>query len=301
MDVIKGPAIVKYSGVTYYAEKEIVVSSKDDSVDVSADAYGVVDSIRKSLALTIKFTPLAFSAAVAAALWPYATKMPGALLCGSVDTPLVIHTFAGQTYTYHRACLSKMPSLNPSLDNPLIGDVEFTAFPASDKSLSDDNSVVTTAALAFTDTSFDPDTILRGPWTVTYGGTAIDAETGVQIDFGAQTTTETTIQRGAYDLSMSGLKVTASFTPVGVGHDDWIAMQGLQGSGNGIGSRARTRGKALSITTTGFALSITKMVPTSSDTQFGADKKLNGQIQLTAARTLSAGALQPLWTIGTGA
>jgi hypothetical protein len=299
--VIKGPAIITRAGVSIYTVEDISVTGKSEDVDVPSDAYGKVNSIRKSVSYEIKFKPFGFIAAAAAIYWPYATTMPGTLMCGDTDVPLVIHTMAGQKYTFARAGLSAMPGLNPSLSNPLIGDVTFTAFPASDKELEDTDSIVKTETIAFADTSFDPSQALRGPWTVTYNGVEIETEAGVQVTFAQSLTTETTEQRGAYDASMAGIGATATLTPVGVGHADWLSMQGFQGAGNGIGTSATSRGKALVISTTGFVLTLPNVTPTQAESHFGTSKKLPGQLQLAANRTMTLGALAPLWTIGTGA
>jgi hypothetical protein len=297
LTVIQGPAIISYGGLALYTESGITVDTKTENVEVTSDDYGVVDNINAGLSATIKCTPLMFSAGVGAALWPYGSTMPGELLCGTSDTPLVIQTRAGQKYTYVRACLSKMPQLRPTLKQALIGEVEFTAFPSLNADLDTDGSFVATTASAWSDTSFDPDAILRGPWTYTLGGSEFEADDDMQVSFELQTEVKSTTQRGPFDLALKGLKVTASFTPVGLGHSGWLAMQKLQGSGNGIGSRGRNRGSTLAVACDGFSLSVPKLVPTASQTNFSASRQLEGQIQLSACRTLTSGALDDLFTV----
>jgi hypothetical protein len=298
--IIRGPAIVTHDGATHYSEGDIIVTFTEESVALPSSAFGEVDTLRKSVVATIKFTPLMYSAALAAKLWPYAATTPGTMLCGAVDKPLVIHTLAGTKYTFARAALTKMPGLKLAVDQSLIGEVEYSAVVATGADLVDADAILKVETAAFADTSFDRASILRGPWAVTLGSTTLYTEAGITIDFAMQTNPEAVDGMGIIDWSMKDVTATASFVPVGLSHADWLALQKMQGAGNGIGSRGSARGLTLGVAGTGFALALTGCSPTSGETRFG-DARLPGTLQLKAHRTFTSGARNALWTLGAGA
>jgi len=297
--IIKGPAIVTFDGATYYSEGDISVSTTDEVIELNSSAHGVVDTVRKSMLAVIKFTPLCYDVTSLAKLWPYANSLPGTMLCGGTDKPLVIHTLAGTKYTYARGALTKMPQIRCAMDQGLIGEAEWSCCPATDADLSDADALVAITAEAFTDTSFDKSKILRGPYAIAWGSTFDDipTEAGVTIDFAMTANTEAVDGMGIVDWSASAIGATASFIPVGFSHADFLAMQALQGAGNGIGSRGSARANDLVITATGFNLTLTSCAITGAETRFG-DARMPGQVQMTAHRTWTTGVRNALWTLG---
>lgn len=301
VELIQGPATVLWKGVRFWLETGAEIDWAEEAADIPSDAFGTIKTVRAGISGTVKCTPQLFTANTAAALWPYGSILPGSLLCGAVDTPVVIHTLAGKLYTFKRGCISKMPSLKPTLKNPLIGEAEFTFFPAIGAKLEDENSVLALSDAAHTDTSFDPGKVLRGPWVYSLGGTEFAARDDMQIDFNLQTEVRSNTQRGPFDMFVKGLTVQVVYTPDELGHEGWLARQAFQGAGNGIGSTTQSRGKAFSVTTPGFAFTVSKMSPIKGQAFHSAAKPLEGQETLAAARTMTNGNTDALFSIGIGA
>jgi hypothetical protein len=300
--IIKGPAIVTHDGGVYYSEADISVSMTSEEVELNSSAYGVVDTVRKNVGATIKLTPLCFDATSLAKLWPYANTLPGTMLCGGTDKPLVIHTLAGTKYTFARAALTKMPQLRCAIDQGLIGEAEWSCCVETGADLDDAESLVAITAAAFADTSFDKSKILRGPYTLAWGSTfdEILTEAGITVDFAMTANAEAVDGMGIVDWSAGAIGATASFIPVGVSHADFLTLQTVQGAGNGIGSRGSARANDLVITAPGFSLTLIGCAVTSGETRFG-DARMPGQIQMAAHRSWTTGVRNALWTLGLNA
>lgn len=278
---IPGPAVVTFKGASFYTEKSITVDIKEDSVMPPVDAFGEVDRIRAGVSGTIKCIPVTASSV----FWPYASALPGTLLCGTASQALTIKSLSGETHTFPRACISKLPSLKPTLRNPLIGEIEFTVFPP------EGGEIVTSTSGAASIPSFDPDQIFRGPWTYTLGGEEFDTNDDISIDFSLSTTVCKTAKLGPCDLLMSGLSVSANFKSVGASTLERVVSVS-------IGARGKDRSLALSVACNGFSISVPSMVAIEAQGFWGASETSTGSLNLASYRKFSGGASEPLFTIG---
>lgn len=278
---IPGPAVVSFKGASFYTEKAITVDIKEDSVIVNADAFGEVERIRAGLSGTIKCIPVTASSV----FWPHAASSPGTLLCGAVSQGVTITTLSGETYTFPRACISKLPSLKPTLRNALIGEIEFTVFPPEGAEI----FTVTSGAAA--QPSFNPDQIFRGPWTYTLGGVEFDTNDDISIDFNLSATVLKTAKLGPCDLIMNNLSLTANFKSVGASTLDRVVSSNL-------GVRGKDRSLALSIACEGFSITVPSMVPVEAQGFWGATETATGSLQLASIRTFGEGVPSALFTIG---
>ena len=301
-DILQAPVILTHDGATYYFGDAVEVVTTLTTSPVESDMFGTVDEVVTESMSVIRGTPLPFNATSAAKLWPYGNAIMGSFVCGDTDKPLVLVGRNGKKLTFGRAALTQMPALNCSVSNALIGQAQWTAIREGGVALEEANSIFTWADQAFSDTSFNPAQVLRGPYTIGLGAlTPIRTEGGIQLQFGVTLQAERTDEEGTYDWTFQGVTLTASMTPVGVSLADWQTLLKAQGAGVAIGARVSTLAAALSVAKTGFALSVPKAYVREGTSRHGAKVRVPGPLSLQAVRTVSAGAQQPLFTLVTGA
>jgi|GEM_PF-4077094 len=302
--VLKGPCVFERGGYVFRSRVEAKTVTTEETNPITSDTYGEVDTVTVSRHGVISITPEMFTAGLIALAWPYASTMPGTSLCGSVDVPLIIHALAeGKKYTFHRTAIIKMPDLDMSVGNGLIGEMQIGAVPKSGADLSDENSlVVIEDDPDFVDTSYDPSKVIVGPYNFAWAAGQLLTEAGIKASFETGITLEKTDGIGAHDWTLTSVGVTGSCIPTNLTIEELLAMQKVQGAGNGIGSRGSARGVSFTAACTGFAFALAKAVGTSgSETRFGANVRRSGTFSFKAHRTFTAGVRAALWTLGVGA
>ena len=303
--IIRGPAKVTFGGETFWSKGDITLKPTVSRFEVGTSRWGNVDERFSNKSIVVSFEPSGrFDAGLVAVLWPYPTVDIGASIFGASDTPLVVHTVAGQKVTVHNAALTSMPSINLGVGKTIQGDVEFTGLLVNNADPSDANSYYTSAAIAYDgDTGFTvadiPTLAYASAWGVTTPFDSFNTEDGWTIDFDLTMRPELVDGLGTVDMTLQELQVSATGIPVGPTVEDMLAKQGINATA--LGSSVQANSDNLIISATGVYMAVYNAAVVENDIGYSNDRKTIGSAEWIATRTVTAGVADPLFYIGTAA
>ncbi len=191
--VSRGPAMVTRGAGFFFSKDDIVVDLSKDTKPIPSSAFGPLTEINQGIKASAKFIPIGEFEHLGI-LWPYATTPVGSSIFGPADVPILIQpldTTQKQT-RFKASALSKMPDLNFTATDTLLGDVEFQMVGANNTAVDDPNRlfVQETNALNLAALPYDPSALIiqayqnswlsAGTYTLTYG-----AATSAVLAFGA--------------------------------------------------------------------------------------------------------------------
>ena len=285
---------MKRGAAVFYFAGDIVVTFARTVAALPSDMYGTVSRTQTSIAGKIKGTPLALTAESIAELWPYASTFPGTQLLSA--TPITICTKAGRTYTAAYTGLTKMPPVNASATNALIGEAEWS-FGGTDVPTTE-NAFIAWALAAFADATFDSTKIFRGSFNISLDAAALLSKAGIQITFGMTTSPDHCDELGDWNYSLADVDCTATITPYGLTVAQWEALQLMQGANAlPIGGVLSSIGKQIIVSKTGsMTLTLPNCTPVETTTNFGSKSELQGPVKFQVNRTFAGGLPNPLWT-----
>ena len=309
---ITGPAIVTLgSGPAIYFEDGLDVKFQTATNKIVSDMHGTIGETLKSRKAMITGKPEGVvTAAMLAALIPYADANIGSSLFTGTDVPLVIQTLAGQTITWSRACLSKSPNLSLSANKPLYGsNVEFTALGGMSS-----NSTPTSAAHfnavvsnAFADTSYDPSKLIRDVYTAAYGSTpysAMTAQEGFDVTIEQENKEIPDDNVGIGDIVLASLTVSCKFIPSNLNEAQLWTLLAIQNTGAVTPGTEINGGAANNLVITGsnaagLVLTINKPGFKDADVAYKTGKLRAGEIMAVSSKSFTAGVAGSLisWTI----
>jgi hypothetical protein len=291
-----GPAKLAHDGATHFFPDGLTLTATRTFVDVEVDAYGVLLKAHVDTTLEVSGTPKAW--ANLAKLNPFGPMLPGTLLCGATDKPLVITPQNGKPLTLAAACVKSPPNLMLSAGKPffssgctwagvLANNVEWSAA-GGRYSYGNEGANVALTGLTLAE-------LAMCPWAATLGGTAFEHEDGIGIDFNIGLTEQRTDSQGVVDWSLDSVEAVAKYVPVGLGEAENLDALGLQGAGVVRGVSAAT--KVLAITGSGTrAFTLNGCVQRSASPRYGRSVKRVGEVELVSTRGVTGGALNTLYT-----
>lgn len=172
--VIRGPAIVTIGGLAIYTQGDIKRKLVRSTTPINTDMFGKIDERLASQMWDLDFTP-AGEVKSLASLYPWgpssmvaASPVGDSIFAGNC----VIHTKAGQTITFPRAGISKMPTLFLSPRKTAFGAMGISVI---GKAATQPNTIgywKVIGATAFADASFDPTKIFTDNYVATLGNRA---------------------------------------------------------------------------------------------------------------------------------
>lgn len=308
MAYIHGPAIVIRGGTSIYFRDGLTVAVDTQTGEVPSDFHGTVDTFLKSRKVVVSGRPEGMIANLSA-YFSLGVGHVGASIFGASATPLVIHTKAGQTITYPRSGVSKMPSLKLSATDDFFPDaIEFTCLGAESKTPLDAAYWKTIATAPFIDTTYDETKRLRYAYTAAYGAApynAITAQEGFTIEI-AQVNEEIPDDNvGIGDISLKSLAATCTFLPSNLSEADVDGLLKLQGTGAlQIGESVAKGATDLVISgtrgTSSFTATLHKAGFAGTTYLYQVGRLRAGEVQAMTRRTWTAGVANPLWTFAVG-
>jgi hypothetical protein len=157
--VSRGPAVCYFAGGVFLSREDMVVELKHDTGSIDSDAFGKLTDMQLGVKASLKFRPIGEFEHLDV-LWPHAATKKGQSIFGTEDSTLIIKPLDGtqKMVTFKAAGVSKMPDLNFTAKDTIIGDVEF-------KMVGANNTVITDAArlFVFADNDLDPEAIPYDP------------------------------------------------------------------------------------------------------------------------------------------
>ena len=328
-NLVTGPALASYtptggSAVKMFSKEDVSISLQIDTFKIGDVAHGEQDERFSNVIPETSFSPEGrWSAALIAALWPYANAIPGQSVIGGVagapgtsDSALVFNAADGEIHTIESAFVYKMPTLTLSSIKTLIGAVGWRGVRTSGSVWTTANGLygitATGGAAGFVDATYDPGTIktqaYTGAWGAVTGFTTIDTEAGWTVDFNVTLEPKSTDSLGIIDYRFKSLEVMAKCTPVQPTSTQILTNLQIQGSDAGRGRSLRYAPGGLAGSTLNPALTITGAdgivyvtIPCAGLRQagfkFGSTVLRDGEIGFYSARTFASGVQSALFTL----
>jgi|ERR1043165_488280 hypothetical protein len=298
--ILKGPALVKYDGATFYSKGDISFSTAHNTMNIEVDRYGKVDERVTDDIITVSFTPAGEWESLGV-VYPYLTMPIGSYITGASDKPLVLHSFAGTKITLHNAAVTKMPNIRGSSKETLLGDVEFTSFVKNNVERTTAASRYTVASEALTDTSFDPANIIVQPYTLSWGDAPwanLATKEGFSLDWSLGLTDVETDKDGIVTKQLSNLDVSVKAQVMGISEAQLLDKMLIQGAGAARGRSLNAGADNLVITGTGVYIIVYGAALKTSPQMFSRTNLRIGELEWIATRTFTAGAPNPLAFVG---
>lgn len=316
--IVKGPAKLVYSSITYYTPDDVSVQIDDGAVDVMSSFHGpAVDRLVINPKVTVQFTPHAIVGAGPIAstrlnsmigLIPaiftngfYGTQYIGT---GS-EVALQIWSSNGELVTVNNAIITGPPSLAFAADKPIFGQCTMTGIcktTSADIVLGAANSLLDVAeaqadaGLAFLGVPTYLQRRYKGALGAQTGFTEIWPEGGWTVSFNPQWR-ERQIQGLTVDFELVGMEIIASCVPTGPTMSQIINLLGIGGD-NGAswaqGQLQTTQQATHSLTIvdpsdSSVPVTLNKPVIRSPGFRFGHENLRNGELQFVSTKRFTAG------------
>lgn len=297
----RGPAVATFDGATFYSKSDITVTPVIDTIDILTSRFGRVDQRHRARRVTVEFE-LAGEWESLAVLFPYASTNIGTSVFGSSDKPLVINTVGGKKLTLPAAAITRMPSIMMSVGKTLLGTIQFTGILANDTEPDDEGSYFVSASESYPgDAGFSAAAIKTLAYSSAWGSTApFDAfhtEAGWQIDFDLRLQEDTADGLGVIDMMFSSLSVSAKAIPVGPTQAELLAKLQMEAK---LGASVATTDH-LNISATGVYVRLYNAALRAGQFAHGPQTKTNREFEWIATRSITGGAPDPLFYVGTAA
>lgn len=244
--IVVGPAIVTWNGHSYYFKSGVKLDYKRETFTIETDFDGQIDERMKAQMTTISGTPVGmYGASGMTQFFPYPVSQIGTSIFGAQSTPttprpLVIVTKfggtsnAGQTITYPRGAMTKLPTLRLKPTDTLLGDLEFTMLGVPTVQPNTANAWATLASATFADTTFDENQIITDIYGAAWGAspyTSMGSMNGFEINIAMKTNTIPAVDFGNVDMILESLVASVSFAPSNLTEAQVNALFNWDGTG----------------------------------------------------------------------
>ena len=293
--ILRGPGTVKFGGATVFDANGITCEIESATQGLPSSISGEIGTIKTDQTGKISFIPCGqISAAILAALFPYASAAIGSSACGAADTPCVVHGMSGTRVTLVNCCVQKMPEIYLSPVKTAFGSVELAAALGLAKGPTDAAALYTVEQAAYDAGAPDPTGITGVAYAGTFGALSIpDTADGWTI------TPEVTLQPvstdtlGTIDWTVASVGCTAKCTPLGLTEEQILAaLPATRARGSLIGGDdlVVTGAGGLKVTLHGASL-------VTGPLQWGNTQLRAGEIGFTAHRSFKDGVPGPVFEV----
>lgn len=295
-----GPANLTHDGATHFFQDGLTLTVTKLFVDIEVDAFGVLLKAHTDTTIEVSGTPKSW--ANLAKLNPFGSMIPGTLLCGATDKPLVIEPYNGKILTLAAACVRTPPNLMLSTSKPMFASACTWAGVLAN------NTVWSAVGARYTYgadatgralTGLNPAQMALCRWNATLGGAAIpDHEDGIAVNFNVSATEQRTDSVGLLDWSFDAVEATVSYVPTGVEEQAALDALGVQGVGAARGASAAVQDFVATGVVVGRSVTVKNCTRRTTAARYARSQKRLGEVELVAVRSITAGALDPLYTFG---
>ncbi len=293
--ILRGPGTVKFGGVTVFDSNGITCEIESATQGLPSSISGEIGTIKTDQTGKISFTPCGqISAAILAALFPYASAAIGSSACGAADTPCVVHGMSGTRVTLVNCCVRKMPEIYLSPVKTAFGSVELAAALGLAKGPTDDAALYTVEQAAYDAGAPDPTGITGVAYAGTFGALSIpDTADGWTITPEVTLNPVSTDTLGTIDWTVASVGCTAKCTPLGLTEEQILAaLPATRARGSLIGGDdlVVTGAGGLKVTLHGASL-------VTGPLQWGNTQLRAGEIGFTAHRSFAGGVPGPVFEV----
>lgn len=293
--ILRGPGTVVFGGATVFDANGITCEIESATQGLPSSISGEIGTIKTDQTGKISFTPCGqISAAILAALFPYASAAIGSSACGAADTPCVVHGMSGTRVTLVNCCVRKMPEIYLSPVKTAFGSVELAAALGLAKGPTDDAALYTVEQAAYDAGAPDPTGITGVAYAGTFGALSIpDTADGWTITPEVTLTAVSTDTLGTIDWTVASVGCTAKCTPLGLTEEQILAaLPATRARGSLIGGDdlVVTGAGGLKVTLHGASI-------VTGPLQWGNTQLRAGEIGFTAHRSFAGGVPGPVFEV----
>ena len=293
--ILRGPGTVKFGGATVFDANGITCEIESATQGLPSSISGEIGTIKTDQTGKISFIPCGqISAAILAALFPYASAAIGSSACGADDTPCVVHGMSGTRVTLVNCCVQKMPEIYLSPVKTAFGSVELAAALGLAKGPTDDAALYTVEQAAYDAGAPDPTGITGVAYAGTFGALSIpDTADGWTITPEVTLNPVSTDTLGTIDWTVASVGCTAKCTPLGLTEEQILAaLPATRARGSLIGGDDLVVSGAggLKVTLHGASL-------VTGPLQWGNTQLRAGEIGFTAHRSFKDGVPGPVFEV----
>lgn len=269
-------------------------------VDIATDTDGPIDKRLADVEAKIVWTPVGLlTADVLGVLYPSAYRTPviGSSVFGAADTPVLVHSTAGQKVTFAAAALTQMPQLILSAAKQCYGQAGITAIRGAGLEWTNAAALYTLAAGAYSAPSVPSASIKTSAYTAAWGAiiASIVSEDGWTVDFSLNLKPDPVDGYGTNDYVLESVGVVAKCKPKNLA-ETMVDNLKVQGSGVAIGM-SRRRAADLVITGGGLTVTIKDAVMQKGPLRWAGTEIRAGEIAFAAQRAESTGVYGALFTL----
>lgn len=303
--ILRKPGHVTFDGATFYSSAPVTVEVQEDLVELTSDRHGKFDDRPTGRMVSVKFTPLQFSAAALAKLYPFGSLAMGASIVPAADKPIDIHTADGERYRIPCGFVFKEPAASWGVSQPILGEVEMRGIlPLAGNPGTLAAYLARTATAYPGDTTWNPAEALTPActysWTQASGATAWD---DMELAGPLVITPEATLVedraegKGIINVALTNYKVTATGEPLNISPAELLAALGFD---QPLGSSKAALGRDLKINATGaFARLYNAVLKAPAPLRYSAEQRVVGQLTWEAQASFTTGLRDPLLLITT--
>jgi len=226
--ILRGPCKIEFAGETFFSRADVTVKFSTPLFDKSSAAYGRHGQGVEDKLIEVSFTPVTFTPAEAAVLWPHASTAIGASIYGAVDTPCVITPIIGQPLTLANAAVTSMSDLAFSPiqafwagDTTLTGLIANSADPAAIASYYAWGTVASGVDIS---AQWDAAKDIYLPYSAAYNAATWQAMEGFKVSANLNLAAVKVDSCGTVDMTLSSHNPTLTFKPVGKNEADVEAL-----------------------------------------------------------------------------
>ena len=305
--IVQGPAILQYDSQVFYFAGDIVATPTIETFTIPTSMYGDVDERIDNVIWEITGTPAGqWSAAHIAVLWPYTNPTIGSSIFGATDKNVIIQSLGGQQMTFKAGAVTGMPDIVLSAAKTPIGQLTMQCIGADNTAWSDSAKRAAVAAVAFSDTSFDPASIKTVPYSAAWGAVSpwddISTQDGWVISFEIGLTDVRTDTDGLVDRRIASVGVMAKCTPIGISETQLLALLKIQDTGiaRGVSLSGNSNDLVIDGGTGNPKVTVNQASPKEGPFNWGQDSVRTGEIGFIATQEFTAGARQALFAVEVG-
>lgn len=298
-NLVRAPGHLKYgASTTIYSQTPVEVNLVTRHTDVKVEGIGRTRRTKVDQYLEITCTPPEFEG-FGVLMDPYATMTPGTSVFGATDTALVFYGRDGKSRTFHCAAPTAF-GISGKVGQPLFGQLTFTSILKNAAEPGDAGAYFTEASASYPgDAAYARSAVITPALKCAWGASPFDAfwvREGLDIAFGLELDPDTADGLGTLDMKFQDCIVNARGIPVGVTATQLYAAADVH---QAMGAQ-RTENDLI-LSGTGFHFTAYSAQMEDPNTGFSATRLIPGQALWTTNRTITDGALNPAFRIGTAA
>lgn len=299
--ILKGPCKLTHNSAIIFSEGDVKVDFITDYFDVNTSAFARLGKRVQSRRIEVTLTPKMWQDLTK--LFPYATALIGSTIFGATDLPLVITPAYGAPLTLANAAVTVMPAITCSHGKPLLrGSMKFTALCANsgDPATAANWFAWGTPASAVALTGFDLTKVFNTRYSLGWNSGTYQSEGGYDIDFSLELAPDMVDGEGVVNYRITALNALLKFIPTGKTEADFATLLGWDTKAPGM-QPALSDAVITGAASGSPIITIKNCQLDQGAANYGAAVGRLGEVQLSSIRTVTAGALDALWTFAAAA